>query len=144
MALRSTSEHDGDAAGDAAEARALHLVVEATEALRVRDHELRRLQQLLEHVLEVCPPLVVAEDGVVRAWSAALEPLSGIRADEAMGRRLGRILPGLGELAERLPDEDDAWCDRGGRAWRPTVLEREGTLVSVVLHPETHPGPGQR
>src|SRR3989337_170567 len=105
--------------------RARLLVQRATEDLRERDTEIRRLQSLLEAVLAAAPPVVATEQGIIRSWSAGLEELTGGRAGEAVGRRLERLLPGI-------EAGDGVWRDSGGREWRVGCTDREGWRVLAL------------
>ena len=57
------------------------------------------------HVLEAVGDgiFLCAEDGVVQLWNRAAEVVTGIRADDVVGRRLDEVIPGWPALAEAIP-----------------------------------------
>ena len=96
----------------AALARAEELVSAASHRLQDQDERLGSLYSLVECLVELGPPMTVVEGSVVRAWSAALERLTGVRRAAALGARIGQVLPGL------EPTEDARrWTAPDGAEW---------------------------
>ena len=112
------------AATKAALARAEGLVSAASERMQDQDERLDSLYSLVECLVELGPPVTVVEGSVVRAWSGALEHLTGVRRTSALGARLRRVLPSL----ERT-DEGRRWTAPDGAEWavatRPAGPELE-------------------
>ena len=76
----------------------------------------------LEHVSDGV--VLTDANGRVRFWNPAAEKLTGIDADGALGRELGRMLPGW----ERLAHQPDAHSGVGGAAVLPIELGHERWL----------------
>lgn len=103
--------------GDEALSRAEQLVTAAAERLQAQDEQLESVYGLIECLLDLSPPMAIVEGSVVRAWSPALEALTGVRRTTALGSRLARSLPSLAP-ADRAPWR---WTDPNGAAWAVTV-----------------------
>ena len=63
--------------------------------------ELERHSHVLEHVGDGV--FVVDRDGVVQFWNLAAEQITGIRLDEAVGKRARELLVGWDEIASSIP-----------------------------------------
>jgi hypothetical protein len=100
------------AATDAALARAEELVSAAAQRLRDQDEQLESLHRLVECLVELGPPVTVVEGSVVRAWSDALEQVTGVRRATALGARLRRVLPSLEPTQEGC-----RWTASDGAQW---------------------------
>jgi hypothetical protein len=100
--------------------RAEHLVGTASARLQAQDEQLESLYGLVECLVELGSPLAVVDGTTVRAWSSALEVLTGVRTTTAVGAALDRVLPSL------RPTEAEvwSWTDRTGAPW--TVDVRQG------------------
>ena len=79
-------------------ARIEGLVRSARERLVACEEASARLRSLLEAILRAVPPLVAVDEGLVVAWSAELEELSGVAAPSALGRRVAGLLGGAEEV----------------------------------------------
>jgi PAS domain-containing protein len=115
--------------------RAQGLVDEATRAVEERDLELRRQQSMLDAVLAAAGPVAVLEAEVVRAWSGALEVLTGLSAVAVLGRRLRTVAPHL--------VTDAPWSDERGARWRVVTSVHDPWTV-LVLEPTDEPSPPAR
>jgi PAS domain-containing protein len=80
--------HPASACASGDHARVGTLVNEAAAALERLDEEIGALQTQIEGLLLAAPPLAVVDDeGIVRAWSRAMEEQTGLTADRVLGRR---------------------------------------------------------
>lgn len=73
----------------------------------------------------------IALDGTIETWNAAAEELYGYRADEAIRRPLGMLIPGV-----RMRElEDKIAAARAGRSMRLETVRRrkDGSLIEVSL-----------
>jgi PAS domain-containing protein len=113
-------------------ARAQGLVDDATRAVEERDAELRRQQSMLDALLASAGPVAVLEAEVVRAWSGALEALTGLSAVAVLGRRLRTVAPHL--------VADEPWTDERGARWRVRTSVHDPWSV-LVLEPADEPAP---
>jgi PAS domain-containing protein len=115
--LDAYAHEEAEPAAGHALARAEELVATASQRLRDQDERLASLYRLVECLMELGPPVTVVEGSVVRAWSDALERLTGVRRASALGARLNRVLPTLsaGE------DGPGRWTAPDGAEWTVAV-----------------------
>jgi PAS domain-containing protein len=120
-------DHGGAERRAAALARAEHLLGRATRRIDDQDEQLGRMHGLVTCLLEVGAPLAIVEDSIVRAWSPALESLTGLRRSTAVGARLDRLLPTL----HRIGASEWRWMPPQGPEW--LVAERPASARIDVL-----------
>jgi PAS domain-containing protein len=123
--------HDDDqtvAAGAALE-RAEQLVATAAARLQSQEERLEELYGLVECLIELGPPMAVVEGQTVRAWSPALEALTGVRSATAVGAGLDGVLP---SLSPEDPTGQWHWTDWKGSRWEVEVHQTDSRLR--VLH----------
>jgi len=116
--LDACAHDELSAASHAALARAEELVSAAAQRLQDQDEQLESLYTLVECLVELGLPVTVVEGSVVRAWSQALEAVTGVRRSSALGAQLGRVLPSLG----RTDEGRWGWTAPDGAEW--TVAAR--------------------
>lgn len=97
--------------------RAEQLLRTASARLQAQDEQLESLYGLIERLVDLGPPITVVEGSIVRAWSPALERLTGVRATAAVGATLDRVLPSLRQAAAGPWH----WTDRSGAPWTVDV-----------------------
>ena len=69
--------------------------------IEVQRLELERHSHVLEHVGDGV--FVVDREGVVQFWNLAAEQITGIRLDDAVGRRAGELLGGWNAISPSIP-----------------------------------------
>jgi hypothetical protein len=107
--------------------RAEALVDQAARRLEEQGEQLERLYGLVECLVKVGPPLAVVEAWVVRAWTPALESLTGVGRGAAVGMRLSRVLPDL------RPAGAHRWCWTSGDGSRWSVVAHMGECPYEIL-----------
>jgi hypothetical protein len=139
--LDASVHHDdhADAERDAALERADRLLATAASQLQEQDAHLESLYALVDYLLQVGPPMTVVEGQIVRAWSPALESLTGIRATTAVGAVVDGLIPSFHALAPGPCH----WTDRVGNHWAIDV-HQTGPRLRVLrwtAHRDSPDGP---
>jgi PAS domain S-box-containing protein len=124
---------ESDDAGKAVRVAGSH--TDITERKRAEE-ETRRLRNYLSNIINSMPSVLVGVDleGRVTQWNAAAERATGIRAEEAQGQPLDRVLPMLRDQLARVRQAMHARTVET-EAKLPRLVDGETRYEDVTVYP---------
>ncbi len=116
--------------------RALDRAKQDIEDRKRAEKELKRLEGLLRNVVDSMPSSLIGlnPDGEVTQWSQETERRTGIKAEQALGRRFAEVLPELAHETEKVRKAiSEQATQRDERI--PIVLGGETRYHEITVYP---------
>jgi PAS domain S-box-containing protein len=118
--------------------RVSHAIIQHLDITERRrsEEETRRLRNYLSNIIDSMPSVMVGVDikGCVTLWNAAAERTTGIRAEEARGKLLGRLLPVMSRQLDKVQHAMGALMVQT-EAKMPRIVDGETRYEDVTVYP---------